>query len=105
MIIAQRVREVVMSYIKVTAALAFSVGLLWSVAQAQDVNVPNAPNAPNASARFTPIERPVGGVGVSCSSKDGEVDCYCTGGCKRTKHDCSCTGLTAGGVLSPARPE
>ena len=94
-----------MSYIKVTAALAFSVGLLWSVAQAQDVNA-SKPNAPNAPARFTPIERAAGGVGISCSSKDGEVDCFCTGGCKRSKHDCSCTGLTTGavstgGVLSP----
>jgi hypothetical protein len=90
-----------MSYIKVTAALAFSLGLLWSVAQAQEANAPNAPNAP---ARFTPIERPVGGVGVSCSSKDGKVDCFCTGGCKRTEHDCSCTGFT-GPVVSPARPD
>ena len=29
--------------------------------------------------------------GHSCSSKDGKVDCYCSGGCKRTQHDCNCT--------------
>ena len=89
-----------MSYIKMTAALALSV-LLCSGVQAQEVRPNGTPSPP---ARFTPIERPAGGVGVSCSSKDGKVDCFCTGGCKRTEHDCNCTGFT-GPVVSPARPE
>lgn len=29
-------------------------------------------------------------VGRSCSSKDGNKDCYCTGGCWRTQTDCGC---------------
>ncbi len=28
--------------------------------------------------------RPSGGLGVSCSSKDGTVDCFCDGGCRHT---------------------
>lgn len=29
--------------------------------------------------------------GRSCSSKDGNKDCYCNGGCWRTQTDCACT--------------
>ena len=28
--------------------------------------------------------------GHSCSSRDGEIDCYCSGGCKRSSSDCWC---------------
>lgn len=37
---------------------------------------------------------------VSCSSRDGSMDCYCTNGCCRTEHTCTCCGssLTWGGV-------
>lgn len=89
-----------MSYIKMTAALALSV-LLCSGAQAQEVKPTNTPEAP---ARFTPIERTMapGAVGVSCSSRDKQVDCFCTGGCKRSQHDCNCTGFT-GAVVAPTR--
>ena len=46
-----------------------------------------------------------GGASRSCSSKDGEMDCFCTGGCCRTKHSCTCCGgqITAdtlGGVFA-----
>lgn len=30
--------------------------------------------------------------GRSCSSKSGNMDCYCTGGCCRTQDACTCCG-------------
>ena len=46
-----------------------------------------------------------GGGGRSCSSKDGGMDCYCTGGCCRTQHTCTCcgsglSGSEIGGVIA-----
>ena len=32
---------------------------------------------------------------ISCSSKDGGMDCYCTGGCARTQSECHCSGSAA----------
>jgi hypothetical protein len=26
----------------------------------------------------------------SCSSRDGQADCFCNKGCRRTRDDCSC---------------
>ena len=70
-----------MSYLRLAGALVFICGISLSGAQAQD-------DVTGAQLFMAP-----GAVGVSCSSKDGQVDCYCTGGCKRTQHDCSCTGF------------
>ncbi len=33
-----------------------------------------------------------GGGGVSCSSRDGNKDCFCTGSCCRDETTCWCTG-------------
>ncbi|TCD14111.1 hypothetical protein [Oricola cellulosilytica] len=68
-----------MPHPKLLISLVLSCGLLVAGAQAQESSM---------SSQFAE-----GAVGVSCSSKDGKVDCFCTGGCKRTQHDCSCTGL------------
>ena len=73
-----------MPYQKLAAVLFVFGGLTWSGAKAQENTVPS---------QLT--QGRLGAVGVSCSSKDGEVDCFCTGGCKRTAHDCTCTGIQA----------
>ena len=35
------------------------------------------------------------GAKISCSSKDGGMDCYCSGGCARSQSECHCSGSAA----------
>lgn len=57
-----------------------------------------------SAAQVLARQRDGGGGGRSCSSKDGTMDCFCTGGCCRTQSTCTCCGpsLDSGGVFFPA---
>ena len=41
-------------------------------------------------------QMPSGGLGVSCSSRDGTIDCFCDGGCWRREDSCGCTANVIG---------
>lgn len=50
----------------------------------------SSPVTDEAAADLLP---PGGGSGgISCSSRDGKKDCFCTGSCCRTETTCSCLG-------------